>query len=106
MQNAEFRDMTRRLFYGIVSVFLVLISQYAYGIAGSGLSQQSINIKVNSVLVTTDVTVNGNVVPDLRADDFIIADNGVVQTISHFSRDLNPIAVALLIDSSHRQNIM
>jgi VWFA-related protein len=61
---------------------------------------QGFKIKVDAVLVTTDVIVIGTAVSDLRADDFIIYDNSVTQDISHFSHDLFPLAVALLIDRS------
>ena len=57
-------------------------------------------IKVDVALVTTEVTVLGAAALDLRAEDFIIYDNGVAQQVSHFSRDKLPLAVALLIDRS------
>jgi VWFA-related protein len=64
------------------------------------ITLQGLKIKVDASLVTTDVTVIGTAVPDLRNDDFIIYDNGITQEVSHFSRDLIPLAVALLIDRS------
>jgi VWFA-related protein len=60
---------------------------------------ESFKIKVDVDLVTTDVTVIGSA-PELRAEDFIVYDNGVAQTVSHFSRDQYPLAVAVLIDGS------
>lgn len=60
---------------------------------------ESFKIKVDVDLVTTDVTVIGNA-PELKAEDFILYDNGVAQTVSHFSRDQYPLAVAILIDGS------
>ncbi len=57
-------------------------------------------IKVDVALVTTEVTVLGTAAADLRAEDFVVYDNGVVQQITHFSRDKVPLAVALLIDRS------
>jgi Ca-activated chloride channel homolog len=57
-------------------------------------------IKVDVALATTDVTVIGYAVSELSAEDFIIYDNGVLQKISHFSRDVLPLAVVVLIDRS------
>ena len=57
-------------------------------------------IKVDVALATTDVTVIGNAVSELNADDFLIYDNGVPQKISHFSRDVMPLSVVVLIDRS------
>ena len=53
-------------------------------------------IKVDVALVTTEVTVLGAAALDLRAEDFIVYDNGVAQQVTHFSRDKLPLAVALL----------
>lgn len=64
------------------------------------VDRDTFQIKVNVALVTTDVTVTGTSVSDLRPDDFTIQDNGVAQKISHFSRGQLPLAVALLIDRS------
>jgi Ca-activated chloride channel homolog len=64
------------------------------------VDQAAFKFKVEVALVTTDVTVTGTNVPELRQEDFTIQDNGVVQTLSHFSRDQFPLAVALLIDKS------
>jgi Ca-activated chloride channel family protein len=61
---------------------------------------QAPQIRVDVSLVTTDVTVIGDTSRELRADDFIIGDNGVAQQITHFSRDLLPLSVALVIDRS------
>ena len=64
------------------------------------VARQGFKIKVDATLVTTDVIVIGTAVSDLQADDFVIYDNSVTQEISHFSHDLFPLAVALLIDRS------
>ncbi len=57
-------------------------------------------IKVDVALVTTEVTVLGAAALDLRAEDFVVYDNGVAQQVTHFSRDKLPLAVALLLDRS------
>ncbi len=61
---------------------------------------ESFKIKVGVDLVTTDVTVIGTPMSPLRAEDFVIYDNGVVQEATNFSRDPRPLAVAILVDGS------
>ncbi len=66
--------------------------------AGEGFS-----LKLNVDLVTVDVIVRdkqGVLVTGLRAEDFLVYDNGTAQQITHFSRDELPLAVAFLIDRS------
>jgi|WetSurSiteA1Bulk_404760.scaffolds.fasta_scaffold10509_2 Ca-activated chloride channel homolog len=57
-------------------------------------------IKVDVSLVTMDITVIPPTSGEFRAEDFIIYDNGVVQHVTHFSRDLIPLSVALVADRS------
>jgi VWFA-related protein len=63
-------------------------------------NQEAFSFKINVNLVTTDVTVTGRPVSELKAEDFVILDNGASQPITLFSLDQLPIAVALLIDAS------
>jgi Ca-activated chloride channel family protein len=58
-------------------------------------------------LVPLHVTVtNRDRVPvtDLTRDDFILYEDGVLQTITHFSRKQVPLAVALVVDLSFSMN--
>ena len=60
-------------------------------------------IRVNTVLVSLPVIVSdreGRYVPDLRADDFQVLEDGVEQQISHFATVESPFTVALLLDTS------
>lgn len=64
---------------------------------------QTVSLKVDVNLVTVDAVVRdsrGAVAGELRAEDFVVYDNGVVQRLTHFSRDQLPLAVALVIDRS------
>ena len=63
-------------------------------------SQENFKISVDVNLVSADVTVIGNRVSPLRAEDFVIFDNGVAQKVDYFSHDLLPLAVAVLVDRS------
>ncbi len=47
----------------------------------------------------------GDPVLDLTKDDFILEEDGVPQTVSHFTSAEVPLAVALLIDSSNSMNL-
>jgi Ca-activated chloride channel homolog len=58
------------------------------------------NIKIDANLVTTDVTVIGKPASELKADDFVLYDNGFAQPVTFFSQDQIPIAIALLLDGS------
>src|SRR5689334_3303898 len=59
-------------------------------------------IKTDVDLVTVDALVlqknTSRVVGDLAREDFVIAEDGVTQTITHFSQDRLPLSVLLLID--------
>jgi VWFA-related protein len=57
-------------------------------------------IKVDVSLVTVDLTVVPPTSGEFRAEDFIIYDNGVVRPVTHFSRDLIPLSIALVVDRS------
>jgi Ca-activated chloride channel homolog len=60
-------------------------------------NNQQFKVKANVDLVTTDVTVTGDNAPELRADDFVIYDNGIAQQISHFSHDRLPVSIAFVL---------
>lgn len=62
-------------------------------------------VKVQVSLVNTPVTVrdsHGEMVHNLEARDFQIADNGVAQQISHFDLGGDPISLVILIETSSR----
>ena len=62
-------------------------------------------VRVQVALVNTPVTVRdarGEMVHDLEARDFLIADNGVAQKISHFDLGGDPISLVILIETSSR----
>ena len=59
-------------------------------------------VKVEVDLVTVDALVlekkSARVVGDLRQADFMLTEDGVKQTITHFSQDSLPISMVLLVD--------
>jgi len=62
-------------------------------------------VRVRVALVNTPVTVRdarGEMVHNLEARDFQIADNGFAQQISHFDLGGDPISLVILIETSSR----
>jgi VWFA-related protein len=47
----------------------------------------------------------GDAVPDLTRDDFILLEDGVPQTLTHFSAARTPLTVALLVDASNSMSL-
>ncbi len=62
-------------------------------------------VKVRVALVNTPVTVRngrGEMVHDLEARDFQVADNGVAQRIAHFDLGGDPLSMVILLQTSSR----
>jgi VWFA-related protein len=60
-------------------------------------------IRINTTMVNSPVLVlgrNGRLIPNLQRDDFAIFEDGVKQTIAHFSTVSAPFTIAILIDNS------
>ena len=66
--------------------------------------EQTATIRVETEMVSVDVTVVDGVskrnIPSLKAEDFVVYENGVRQKISHFSTTDSPFNLALVIDTS------
>jgi VWFA-related protein len=60
------------------------------------------SLRVNVRLVTLEASVTGNAGPvlDLKTDDFVVTENGIPQTITHFRPVSTPFDVLLLFDRS------
>ena len=66
-----------------------------------GRSAPQIRVGVNLVLVDATVRdASGKPVDNLSKNDFVLRDNGVVQTIDYFGRDELPLSIALVLDLS------
>ena len=109
--NSKFRSII--LIFVLLHGIRFLDSSHAAALTGSGsehdesgqqtdqqAASETTTIKVDVALATTDVTVIGTPVSELTAADFLIYDNGVLQKITHFSREVLPIADVVLIDRS------
>lgn len=56
------------------------------------------------LISATAVDRNGNVVPDLRIEDFVLEDNGKPRTIENMWReDTTPLTIGLIVDTSWSQ---
>jgi Ca-activated chloride channel homolog len=89
---------------GAVSLFLVLLVSASVPGSLPGQADQSddvIRIETDLVLINATVTDNsGRYVPNLKAEDFILKEDGTKRQISHFVAEDAPFAASLLIDSS------
>ncbi|PYR75622.1 MAG: hypothetical protein DMF86_14795 [Acidobacteria bacterium] len=87
--------MTRR--HAGIALVLSLAAAVALG------AQQPPRIRVGVELVTLNVTVSdgaGKYITDLKQEDFDVFEDGAKQNVTFFSRSKQPIALALLLDTS------
>jgi VWFA-related protein len=90
------RELTIAVTISLSLLFLVQSPQ-------SPQSQGTIRTRVNEVIVPVTVTnKTGDLVLDLSQTDFHIFDNGVEQSITAWDLGGDPLAVALLIETSSR----
>jgi VWFA-related protein len=97
--------MARRKLLYIVTALLLLAPILVTGVAGQTTALPEVEtIRLDTSLVVFDAQVinrrTGEFVNGLRAADFILRDDGVVQDISHFSQDRLNLSVILLLDLS------
>lgn len=87
------------------AVLIALTARYLLICAPSGAQEvkpQPIRVGVN--LVQVDATVwdqTGQVMSDLKMEDFVLHEEGIEQKIEILSRDQLPLSVALVLDISH-----
>src|SRR5271156_258794 len=90
---------------GVLFAFIALLSSCAQGQSApqTGVAQAQNKIQVHTQEVIAPVTVldkQGAPVLDLAQKDFHVYDNGVEQTIDHWDLGGDPLAVALVIETS------
>src|SRR5579872_4247337 len=67
----------------------------------SAQAQEPIRVDVNLVMLDATVkTKSGQIMNDLKKDDFEVREDGVAKKITVFSRDQLPLNVALVLDLS------
>ena len=92
----------------LVTVLSLLLVAFAPAIAAVAHFQaqdrqqdEPVKLKTNLVTVTAAVTdAAGRPIKSLKADDFVIYEDGVKQKITHFSSGDEPFTVLLLLDLS------
>jgi VWFA-related protein len=74
----------------------------AFGLGATALAAQQPQFRsgVDVVQLNVAVTSKNTVIADLTATDFEILDNGVRQEVTHISREVLPIDVTMVIDTS------
>jgi hypothetical protein len=75
------------------------------GASPNGDVNQEYSFVVDIQVVTVPVTVtdpNGDFVTDLEVNDFTVLDNGVPQKIESFDLSLEPLSIAILVETSSR----
>ncbi|MGB8458608.1 MAG: VWA domain-containing protein [Candidatus Acidiferrum sp.] len=95
------RDRLLYLSPVVLSGFILLAFMFASLAPAQDQDQSVIRVGVNLVLLDATVkTKSGQIMADLRKDDFEVREDGVHQKIDVFSRDALPINVALVLDLS------
>src|ERR1700676_4043659 len=85
-------------FTGLI-VFVVFI--FRVPVPAQDQGQGTIRVDVNLVLVDATVkTKDGQIMANLKKDDFEVREDGVAQKVEIFSRDELPVNVALVLDLS------
>ena len=101
MKMCEFGQA--RLRASVVTLLLVLAWQRPAKAQSQNQPQSQGGIHVNVNLVLVDATVktkDGQIMPDLKKDDFEVREDGAIQKLDVFSRDEMPLSVALVLDLS------
>ena len=86
-----------------LAVFLAIVLTVALPVHAAAQEPLGPAIKVDVSLLLLEATVkdrSGRILKDLKQDDFLLDADGQPQSISHFSRDQLPLAVALVLDLS------
>src|SRR5215475_4942559 len=92
-----------KMYLRALSVFVAILSVMWPPLLSNGQSPvDDPTLRLRSDLVLVDVLPmqkqTGRIVNGLNRDDFTIFEDGVKQTVSHFSRDKLPVSLVLLVD--------
>src|SRR5262249_2901244 len=90
-----------RLLSSIVASSLVILAQTInQQTIQTPATEQSVRLRTDLVLsdVLPVLKKTGRVVADLKREDFSVYEDGVRQSISHFSRETVPVSIILLVD--------
>src|ERR1044071_9223825 len=83
-----------------LAIFILALSNFGFGQSPAPPGEQSLRLRADLVLV--DVLPvqkkTGRIIADLKHEDFEVYEDGIKQTVSHFSRDKLPVSLILLVD--------
>jgi Ca-activated chloride channel family protein len=87
---------------GVMKHVPVLVPVLAFALALPLPAQETLKVAVDLVNVQFSVTDRrGRLIPGLRADDFVVEEDGRRQEVRHFARENElPLTIAMLIDTS------
>ncbi len=97
------RFLRSNLRLAILILFLTILVAYLSRIPIQAQAQGSDTIRVDVNLVVLDATVktkDGQIMGDLKKEDFEVREDGIAKKIELFSRDELPLNVALVLDLS------
>src|SRR6202047_2416102 len=102
MAISEFwRTNLRLLAWVVFFVFVFGVSASRIPVHGQDPGQSVIRVGVNLVLVDATVkTKAGQIMADLKKENFEVREDGIDQKLKVFSRDKLPLEVALVLDLS------
>jgi Ca-activated chloride channel homolog len=98
MESARSPLGTRRLRIG---VFLIAAMAYFLPVPAQDQGQNAIRVDVNLVMIDTTVKNKaGQIMADLKKEDFEVREDGTTKKLTVFGRDEFPLNVALVLDLS------
>src|SRR5689334_15808934 len=83
-------------------VLAVLLIGLTAAYAQRGDTSKTLKIDIDLALVNASVTnVDGQVVTDLRRENFQLFEDNVEQEIRYFSTETTPVSLGIIFDASH-----
>src|SRR5216683_2160261 len=91
----------RRIIFRFTGLLIFVALIFRVSVHAQDPGQGTIRVDVNLVLVDATVkTKDGQILANLKKDDFEVREDGVAQKVEIFSRDELPLDVALVLDLS------
>lgn len=101
MPNGSAMSSSRRTTLCLACTLLLAVSASPLTTRARQQDQGAIQVDVNLVLLDATVkTKSGDIMSNLKKDDFQVREDGVVKKLDVFSRDELPLNVALVLDLS------
>ena len=86
----------------VLQIVAIFISSFTFSLQGQQAAQDEQALRLRADLVVIDLLPvhkkTGRILPDLSKDDVLLFEDGVKQTVSHFSKGKEPVSILLLVD--------